>query len=76
MAQQEGTIRRIAAHKVVVDGETLRQHVVVISEGRVVDCFPLTEELPMTEWLSGTIDVLDDAEGTGKIALYHGRCLS
>jgi hypothetical protein len=30
----------------------------------------------MTEWLSGTIDVLDDAEGTGKIALYHGRCLS
>ena len=53
-------IRKVAAHEVHINGKTLRQAVVEIVGGRVVDCYTFTEELPMTEWLGGTIEIRGD----------------
>ena len=41
------TLRRIAAHTVIF--------VVEIIDSRVVRHYPLQEELPYTEWVSGTL---------------------
>lgn len=34
-----------------------------IQEGEVCRWFPLTEELPHTEWLAGTIELKRDSNG-------------
>ena len=50
------TLRRIAAHTVIfAEGNTYKQHVVEIIDSRVVRHYPLQEELPYTEWVSGTL---------------------
>lgn len=57
-------MRRCGAHEVVLaDGQVLRQAVVEVAEGRVVNYYEFRDELPMTEWLGGTIEVKRDAEG-------------
>lgn len=57
-------LRRCGAHEVrLEDGVTLTQAVVEISEGRVVNYFEFRDELPMTEWLGGIIEVKRDEEG-------------
>ena len=52
-------MRRIAACKLFIAGknEPLGRHIVEIAgeEGRMVNHFPLGEELPMTEWLGGVL---------------------
>ncbi len=45
------------------DGSLLRQAVVEIEEGRVVNYYEFRDELPMTEWLGGEIRVQRDDEG-------------
>lgn len=45
------------------DGSLLRQAVVEIEEGRVVNYYEFRDELPMTEWLGGEIRVQHDDEG-------------
>lgn len=56
-------MRRCGAHEVrLPDGRTLNQAVVEIADGRVVNYFEFRDELPMTEWLGGTIEVRYDAE--------------
>ena len=56
--------RRCGAHEVSLpDGSLLRQAVVELEEGRVVNYYEFREELPMTEWLGGEIHVVRDEEG-------------
>jgi len=57
-------MRRCGAHEVVLaDGTVLRQAVVETEEGRVVNYYEFHDELPMTEWLGGRIEVFRDEEG-------------
>jgi hypothetical protein len=58
-------IRRVAAHEVDVCGkETLSIAVVEISEGRVVNYYTFSDELPMTEWLGGRIEIKKNEDGS------------
>lgn len=67
-------MRRVAAHELLIDGQMLRQAVVEIAEGRVVNYYTFDRELPMTEWLGGTIEVRRSEEGV--LEAYHrGRRL-
>ncbi len=67
-------MRRVAAHELLIDGQMLRQAVVEIAEGRVVNYYTFDRELPMTEWLGGTIEVRRSEEGVLE-AYYQGRRL-
>lgn len=57
-------LRRCGAHEVRLEnGSCLIQAVVEIADGRVVNYFEFRDELPMTEWLGGVIEVKRDEEG-------------
>lgn len=65
--------RRCGAHEVrLPDGSVLEQAVVEISDGRVVNYYEFRDELPMTEWLGGTIEIERDEEGE-LVALWHNK---
>lgn len=67
--------RLCAAYEVIKpDGEILHQALVVISEGRVVDYYEFRDELPMCEWLGGTIEVKRDSEGILR-AFWKGKII-
>lgn len=69
-------MRRCGAHQVILpDGLILQQAVVEIQEGRVVNYFEFREELPMTEWLGGEIQVERDEEGILR-ALWNGKVIN
>nr|WP_302831737.1 hypothetical protein [uncultured Bacteroides sp.] len=62
-------MKRYASHFVILSGQDyLKQHVVELENGYVVNVFPLTEELEDIEWLPGAI-YLTKAEG-GLTATY------
>lgn len=62
--------RRCGAHEVITaSGVQLRQAVVEIEDGRVVNYYEFQDELPMTEWLGGRIEVRQDEEGI--LRAYH-----
>lgn len=63
--------RKIAAHEVVHDGDTLPMHVVVLTNGIVTDMFPLTEEIPSTEWYVGRIEIRKDENG--QLMAFHNN---
>lgn len=68
-------LRRCGAHEVLLPtGEKLCQAVVEIEEGRVVNYYEFRDELPMTEWLGGRIEVQRDEEGILR-AWWQGRKL-
>lgn len=68
-------IRRCGAHEVrLPGGDCLQQAVVELMEGRVVNYFEFRDELPMTEWLGGLIEVKCDEEGIRR-AYWNGRIL-
>ena len=49
-------MRRVAASRVYINEKEFRNnHVVELFEHLVVNHYPLEGELPMTEWLGGTI---------------------
>lgn len=68
-------VRRVAAHEVVVNGEALHQCAVEIVGDRVTDYYVFTGELPMTEWLGGTIYIEKLADGSLK-AFRNGSALT
>lgn len=71
-----GGLRRCGAHKVVVDGDAeLTQAVVEIMGDRVVNYYEFRDELPMTEWFGGLIEVRTDSEGIRR-AYHQGQMLS
>lgn len=41
---------RIAANKVIIDGESYTNHVVELDGHHLLNHYPLTEELPHTQW--------------------------
>lgn len=62
--------RRCGAHEVCLpQGDVLQQAVVEIEEGRVVNYYEFRDELPMTEWLGGRIELRKDGEGL--LRAYH-----
>ena len=68
-------IRRVAAHEVDVCGkETLSMAVVEISEGRVANYYTFSDELPMTEWLGGRIEIKKN-EDVSLSAYWQGTLL-
>ena len=62
-------VRKVAAHEVHVDGTVLIQAVVELQEGRVVNYYTFSDELPLTEWLGGVIEI------RGSKAYWNGRIL-
>lgn len=56
-------MRRVGAHTVITESATLTQAVVEIYDGRVANYYEFRDELPMTEWLGGTIIIKRDADG-------------
>jgi hypothetical protein len=56
-------LRRVAAHEVIIGEDKLIQAVVEIEEGRVVNYYEFRDELPLTEWLGGKIEIKRDDEG-------------
>ena len=68
--------RRIASHKVVMpDKSLLTLSVVEIQSGVVTKCFPLTQELPFTEWLPGQIVLIRDEQGLLR-AYYNNEIIN
>lgn len=69
-------VRRCGAHEIVVEDKmTLVRAVVEIFADKVVNYYEFRDELPMTEWLGGHIDIKRDEEGI--LRAYHlGRRLS
>jgi len=66
--------RRVAAHEVVLpDGSVLTLAVVELVEGRVVNYYTFSQELPLTEWMGGTIQVVE--EDGQLIAYWHHQRL-
>lgn len=62
-------VRRVAAHTIVTDHETVDMGVVEIEDGVVVGYAHLTGEQPQTEWIGGTITLKPDADG--RLRAYH-----
>ena len=56
-------MRRVGVHYIKNGETTLSQGVVEIEDGRVVNYYTFTEELPMTEWLGGTIELRCTEDG-------------
>ena len=70
---QQQSIRKIASPLLKLpNGHLLKQQVVEIQEGVVVNYFQLTSELARTEWWSGLIQLKYDAEGLLR-AYYEGK---
>lgn len=61
--------RRVAAHTIVTDHETVEMGVVQIEDGVVVGYATLVSEQPSTEWIGGTITLKADADG--RLRAYH-----
>lgn len=63
-------VRRVAAHRVVVDGKVNRMCVIELgSDGFVRSYAPFNEEVPFTEWLGGTITLGRD--GLGRLVVEN-----
>lgn len=52
-------MRRVAASIVYINEKEFRNHVVELFDHLLVNHYPLEGELPMTEWLGGTIIIRD-----------------
>ena len=52
-------MRRVAASRVYINEKEFRNHVVELFDHLLVNHYPLAGELPMTEWLGGTIVIRD-----------------
>lgn len=68
-------MRRVGVHEVRLPDRVLHQAVVEIEGERVVNYYEFREELPMTEWLGGQIDVIRSPEGILQ-AFYEGQVLT
>ncbi len=56
-------IRRVAANRVVVGSSTIVQCMVVLTDGIVTSYKPIDCEHAGTEWLGGTINLIEDSDG-------------
>ena len=51
--------RRLGFHELKVADVVLHQAIVEVMGDRVVNYYEFTEELPMTEWIGGTCEIID-----------------
>ena len=59
-----GNYRRVAAHEVILpDGKVLHQAIVEICDGSVLNYYEFQDEMPLTEWYDGHIEVRLNHEG-------------
>jgi hypothetical protein len=56
-------MRRIGANTIIIGDRELSPGIVEIVEQRVVNFYELDDELPMTEWLGGTIEIIKNNQG-------------
>ena len=56
----ENQFRRLGFHELKVSGEVLHQAIVEVIGDRVVNYYEFTDELPMTEWIGGTCEIIND----------------
>ena len=66
--------RRFAAHIVELADHSLYQAFVTLVDGIVVDYSEFSDEMPMTEWLGGKIEIHYDAFHVLR-AYWNGRML-
>ena len=67
--------RKIASHQILLpDGSCQTLSVLEIQSSEVVRWYPLTQEFPYTEWLSGDVQLVIDDEGVMR-AYYQGKIL-
>ncbi|WP_018463579.1 hypothetical protein [Segatella paludivivens] len=52
--------RRLGFHELKVSGKVLHQVIVEVIGDRVVNYYEFTDELPMTEWIGGTCEIIKD----------------
>ena len=53
-------VRRLGFHELKVSGKVLHQVIVEVIGDRVVNYYEFTDELPMTEWIGGTCEIIND----------------
>ncbi len=56
-------MRRIGVNTIIIGDRELSPGIVEIVEQRVVNFYELDDELPMTEWLGGTIEIIKNNQG-------------
>ena len=67
--------RRIASNVVITpEGQSLTQYVVELTEaGTVCELYPLTQEMPFTEWMQGRLEIRNE-DGCRRV-YYHNRLI-
>ena len=67
--------RRIASNEVTTpEGHNLTRYVVELAEdGTVCDLYPLTQEMPFTEWMQGRLEIR--IENGCRRVYYHNRLI-
>uniref|UniRef100_A0AB33IXY2 Uncharacterized protein n=1 Tax=Prevotella sp. GTC17254 TaxID=3236794 RepID=A0AB33IXY2_9BACT len=60
MKDSSPRIKRIAVNRLLVDGVTICPAVVELQGERVLSFCSLTEELALTEWLGGTLQLVKE----------------
>ena len=53
-------VRRLGFHELKVSGKVLHQVIVEVIGDRVVNYYEFTDEVPMTEWIGGTCEIIND----------------
>ena len=53
-------LRRVGFHELKVSGVVLHQAIVEVLGDRVVNYYEFTDEVPMTEWIGGTCEIIND----------------
>ena len=53
-------LRRLGFHELKVSGVVLHQAIVEVLGERVVNYYEFTDEVPMTEWIGGTCEIIND----------------
>ena len=56
-------MRRIGVHEIICGEERLQQGVIELDGEQVKAFYPLREELPMTEWWGGSIELKRQPDG-------------
>ena len=64
-------MRRISANIVIAGARIFEPGVIELESGVVKTYYCLEHELPMTEWMPGTIEVKNDEKGI--LRAYQGR---
>jgi hypothetical protein len=59
----DDNIRRVASNEVIVGETVFSPCVVEIMNGKVINYYHFENELPLTEWLGGTIIIVKDTNG-------------